>query len=284
MEACIVNVYAQNINKLTQSLSAITFIRDKKNKINLYKKVDTKANIEKNNNICTNSNLNNTLFRIIEKDGIKKYHIKLKDKEINVNINDFSFSKERVLNINFIDSIGFSYKTIKENYISIQKIDKEGYLNEILKSFDSNIESFKIIDDKAQCKVNGEYLETIELGDGVNHLVSIVSSLYNSKDGYLFIDEIENGFHYTFLDRLWEIILTISKEQNVQVFATTHSKECIESYAKVSKELEEKKKIDKDDISFIELGKNKENKLDSIIYNYEMIQSEIKQNHEIRGW
>ena len=51
----------------------------------------------------------------------------------------------------------------------------------------------------------------------------------------LFIDEIENGIHYSLFDNMWEIILKISKDRSVQFFATTHSKECIESYNKISK-------------------------------------------------
>ncbi|HFC93533.1 MAG TPA: ATP-binding protein, partial [Leucothrix mucor] len=47
---------------------------------------------------------------------------------------------------------------------------------------------------------------------------------------YLFIDEIDNGIHFSILDTIWKTILTLSKELNVQVFATTHSKECIESF------------------------------------------------------
>jgi AAA15 family ATPase/GTPase len=99
-----------------------------------------------------------------------------------------------------------------------------------------------------------------------------------AENGYLFIDELDNGIHYTMLDELWTIILKISKELNVQVFATTHSKECIESYARVAKKLED------EEITFIELGRNDENKIESIIYPYEWLMDEVSQNHEVRGW
>ena len=132
--------------------------------------------------------------------------------------------------------------------------------------------------DKPQCKIqDGEYRDINEFGDGLKHYISIICSLYACENGYLFIDEIDNGIHYTQLDRLWEIILTISKDQNVQVFATTHSKECIDSYARVSKKLEE------EDISFIELGKN-EGKLESITYEYNEVIEQISHHQEIRGW
>ena len=92
------------------------------------------------------------------------------------------------------------------------------------------------------------------------------------------MDEIDNGIHYTNLDKLWEIILTISKQQNVQVFATTHSKECIESYARVAKKLEEK------DITYTILTKLDDGSIDAGVYTSSMLINTIEQEHEVRGW
>ncbi|NPA50375.1 MAG: ATP-binding protein, partial [Epsilonproteobacteria bacterium] len=114
--------------------------------------------------------------------------------------------------------------------------------------------------------------------------ISYLLSLISSENGILFIDEIENGIHYTNLDKLWEIILTISKEQNVQVFATTHSIECIQSYARVAKKLLEDKKIDKEDIAFIEMGINKYNKPRAIVMDSERFFRELEIGNEVRGW
>ncbi len=115
-------------------------------------------------------------------------------------------------------------------------------------------------------------------GDGLKTYISIICSIYACKNGQLFIDEIDNGLHYTKLDKLWEIILTISKQQNVQVFATTHSKECIESYARVAKKLEDK------EITFFKLGKNQEDELKGMVYPYDWFVDSIDQEQEMRGW
>ena len=66
------------------------------------------------------------------------------------------------------------------------------------------------------------------LGDGMNKLLHIVLSMLSRPGGILLIDEIENGFHYSFFPVLWEIIGELAKETGCQVFATTHSSECID--------------------------------------------------------
>jgi hypothetical protein len=47
------------------------------------------------------------------------------------------------------------------------------------------------------------------------------------ENSILLIDEIENGIHYTALPELWSFIIRIAKMHNVQVFAATHSWDCI---------------------------------------------------------
>ncbi len=43
----------------------------------------------------------------------------------------------------------------------------------------------------------------------------------------LLIDEIENGLHYSVHAKLWEFILRVAADQDIQVVATTHSWDCI---------------------------------------------------------
>ncbi len=65
------------------------------------------------------------------------------------------------------------------------------------------------------------------LGDGVGRLLSLSLAFYNARNGTLLIDEVENGLHHTVLTEIWQDLLWLSKEFNVQVFATTHSLECM---------------------------------------------------------
>lgn len=68
------------------------------------------------------------------------------------------------------------------------------------------------------------------MGDGLNRILTIILALLNCKDGILLIDEFENGLHYSVQTQLWQIIYKLAEELNVQVFATTHSEDCIKSF------------------------------------------------------
>jgi AAA15 family ATPase/GTPase len=61
-------------------------------------------------------------------------------------------------------------------------------------------------------------------------------ALGNTKDGILLIDEIENGIHYSVQHELWQLIFRLASRLNVQVFATTHSWDCIEGFQKATQE------------------------------------------------
>jgi hypothetical protein len=55
----------------------------------------------------------------------------------------------------------------------------------------------------------------------------------------LLIDEIENGIHHTIHSTLWRAVFRLAREHNVQVFATTHSLDCLRGFAAAVAESEE---------------------------------------------
>lgn len=73
-------------------------------------------------------------------------------------------------------------------------------------------------------------------GDGALRLFGFALALINSKDGFLLIDEAENGIHHSVQRDLWRMILRTAAENNVQVLATTHSYDCIRGFAQAMAE------------------------------------------------
>ena len=63
--------------------------------------------------------------------------------------------------------------------------------------------------------------------------MTIILALVNSENGFLLIDEFENGLHHSVQEKLWEIIFNLANRLNVQVFATTHSDDCIAGFENI---------------------------------------------------
>ncbi|HEU0001342.1 MAG TPA: ATP-binding protein, partial [Ktedonobacteraceae bacterium] len=81
-----------------------------------------------------------------------------------------------------------------------------------------------------------EPLPLRSLGDGMQRMLGIALAIANAKDGILLVDEIENGIHYSVQPELWQLIFQLAHRLNVQVFATTHSWDCIEGFQKAAQE------------------------------------------------
>lgn len=67
------------------------------------------------------------------------------------------------------------------------------------------------------------------MGAGMTHVTRIVLAAGVVPGGVLLVDEIENGLHHSFLPDVWRIVGKVAEQFNVQVFATTHSFECVEA-------------------------------------------------------
>ena len=66
-------------------------------------------------------------------------------------------------------------------------------------------------------------------GGGMVRLLRLYLSVFTSQNSVVLIDEIENGLHYTVLHDMWRKVRSWSERWNVQIFATTHSRECIQA-------------------------------------------------------
>jgi len=72
-----------------------------------------------------------------------------------------------------------------------------------------------------------EMLPLTFVSDGYTKFTNIIITLLTTKSGVILIDEIENGLHYSILEKVWKTIARVARNFDVQVFATTHSYEMI---------------------------------------------------------
>ena len=68
-------------------------------------------------------------------------------------------------------------------------------------------------------------------GDGMRRLLALALALVRSADGFLLIDEIDTGLHWTVMEEMWKLVVDAALASSIQVFATTHSLDCINGLA-----------------------------------------------------
>lgn len=74
------------------------------------------------------------------------------------------------------------------------------------------------------------------MGDGVRRMFHIGLAMAMASKGILLIDEFENGLHWRVQRELWAALGRAAQEFDVQIFATTHSRDCIDGFVTASKE------------------------------------------------
>lgn len=67
------------------------------------------------------------------------------------------------------------------------------------------------------------------MGAGMTHVARIVLAAATVPGGLVLVDEIENGLHHSVLPEVWRVVEKTAEAFDVQVFATTHSFECVEA-------------------------------------------------------
>lgn len=173
----------------------------------------------------------------------------------------------------------FAFNTAVLTRIIEEKQEK--VIVEILQHIEPKIQSITILKSGVNVDIGLNRLVPINmLGDGIRKLLAIITSLYECKNGVIFIDEIDNGMHFSSLSSLWKAIIKTAKLLNVQVFATTHS---IESLQSLNKVLSDSDCIEsQDDIVCYSLRHLQTDELKAYAYPYEKFRYVINQEIEIR--
>ena len=143
-------------------------------------------------------------------------------------------------NVQFIRSWYQNKEENSKQWDNIIFTEKETVVIDALKIIEPNTERLAFIENgsgqrNAVIKLSNStnVLPIQSMGDGMNRILSIILALVNSENGFLLIDEFENGLHHTVQKNLWNLIFQTATKLNVQVFATTHSDECIRSYENI---------------------------------------------------
>ena len=161
-----------------------------------------------------------------------------------LDLKDFS-ERRYLMRRRFIDTAPrWNVQSIATRHLEIKKIAALwDYINLNPSLREEVFNALRLIDDQIQeivfvnatipiliYKNSQEKLPLRSLGEGATRLFYIIIALINASNGILLVDEIENGLHYAIQPKIWQLIFTMADQLKVQVFATTHSRDCVKSF------------------------------------------------------
>ncbi len=131
---------------------------------------------------------------------------------------------------------------IDYNRVILKRAKKK--VEKLLKNIDPRLESVEALQTGAGSPLIyadiglPEMIPVTHLGEGFCRLLDIYSEILAGEARVLLIDEIENGLHHSVLPVVWKGLIAAANELDVQIFATTHSAECIFAADQAARESE----------------------------------------------
>ncbi|BFL69285.1 AAA family ATPase [Moraxella osloensis] len=196
--------------------------------------------------------------------------------------------KKKACNFGYITTNNIDLNLFASSWDKIALTDDENLVLEMLKLIDSDITNLaflSLVD--SETRIPFVRLKNIErriplhqMGDGIFRLLQIILEIPKSKNSILLIDEFENGLHYSVQPKVWELIFELAHRFNIQVFATTHSWDCIESFSQVAKD-----RTDMEGVLFRmghSVRKSDKGKLIATVFDEDDLYNLTKMNIEVR--
>lgn len=118
------------------------------------------------------------------------------------------------------------------------------------------------------------------MGDGIRRILAILTAIVANKNSILLIDEIENGLHHKTLSVLWKAVLKTALANNVQLFITTHSYECVQAITQTYQE--QQTTFDKNTIGLFRIERDDKGKHRALFYDADILIAGIEKNFEVR--
>jgi predicted ATPase len=122
---------------------------------------------------------------------------------------------------------------LRDSFSTVQRKKRVLEVVSLLKEVEPALEDLRLLDPPGLLYADTGSTELIPvnlMGGGTMKLLHTALAMLNMQDGFVLMDEVENGLDYSSQRRLWDAIFSWAQKLNVQVFASTHSMECIRAF------------------------------------------------------
>lgn len=136
----------------------------------------------------------------------------------------------------FITTSNLNFGELAALWNKITLTPKEDKVIEALQILEPEIERISFtsqanINGGILVKLRGKYpIPLVSMGEGMRRILQIAIAAVTVENGFLLVDEIESGLYYQSQTDMWSFVLKVAKQLNIQVFATTHSWDCITAF------------------------------------------------------
>ncbi len=166
-----------------------------------------------------------------------------------------------------------------EFYTNLVKKGTEGVVYRILNIVEPRLQNIFLLTEADQTRLWGRLdfgpLPLLDMGEGMVRLANLAIRIANTPNGVVLVDEIENGLHYSVLPQIWRFINQLSREFNTQVFATTHSRECVRAAHNAFREGEY-------DFRLYRLQRTPEDVVEAVMYDKDTLELALESGFEVR--
>jgi AAA domain, putative AbiEii toxin, Type IV TA system len=147
----------------------------------------------------------------------------------------------------FIESRGLGFESLRKLWEQVNLTPEEDAVETAMRLLEPRVERIGFTTNrqpsigsiKVRLKGEATPVALSSLGDGMRRILGLAMSLAVSKSGYLVTDEIDMGLHYKAQYSMWKLVLETAKRLDVQVFASTHSWDCIAAFQAALAEMED---------------------------------------------
>ena len=171
---------------------------------------------------------------------------------------------------------------IADQFSRLKVSNEHVKLIDTLQQIESRLTNLEVLSPKKArmlwAEIDGTRMPLRLFGEGTNRVCHFLMTMKAEGLKYLFIDEIENGIHYSVQKDVWKAIGQMARELDIQVFATTHSYEMIEAAHEAFKD------DDFDDFRFHRLYHDSTTgKIEARTYNDFSMNAALSREYEVRG-
>ncbi len=238
-------------------------------------------------NVSLNADNTNILSNVEEGKYGLKFNFKIDEKSFDSQLRFDSANStdvKRIVSKQYVESLRCTYLSPKYDFnASIQGLKNilqnkdEHFIIDGLKLIEPRVKDFIFTDKEMLVDVGlARRIPVNMMGDGARKIVSLLTAVYDCKDGALLVDEISNGFHYSVMCNLWNVLINAAIRNNTQLFVTTHDVDSIKGLRDAA--LENYKDI----VAAFKLLKTGDDELKAYHYSLESLDYSINQEIEIR--